>query len=471
MKKTIILFLTAVMAFQLASCAGNTAENTPEKTPDAPAATADAAPTEEPAEIPREPELVFASDLYNGYGFVHQQCDTTGVYDFAPINSDNITWEVFILDREFNDAERFIPQAYERALSGGGSLSLKEGQWIYVYCPCNEWTTQTAPEGCAFSWGINPDRTYGDASIPNAEPMSSAVVPPSNIKITKNPTSEALTVGGKTWFIAHADNAVSVEWTFNDSKGASFDLEMTMALNPPLELEVLEGDTIALRNVPQSLNGWSVQANYSDGSSTVSTEPAVIYVGNFLDTYSGVISQYRNAYEGSDKSPGYAFDNGISEFISYSNHVGYALKDLDKNGVPELIIAGMGTEDFSNNVVYAIYTIENGQSVKICESQARQRYYLMTDNRIYMQGSSGAAYSNFEFYEVRGSKLAFTEGYATYSTYENAGNGFYHTTQLTPEGYADYSRYSDSMTLEQGTALTTAFESYIWMPPLTQIDK
>ena len=30
--------------------------------------------------------------------------------------------------------------------------------------------------------------------------------------ITKNPTSEAIAIGGKTWFIAHADNATSLTW-------------------------------------------------------------------------------------------------------------------------------------------------------------------------------------------------------------------------------------------------------------------
>ena len=109
-------------------------------------------------ELLREPMLAYASDLFDGYGYTHYQCDKTGVYDFAAVNSDGITWEVYLLDAEFNDAERFIPQVYPCALQGDGSLAVNEGQWIYVYCPCNSWTMMEAPEGCAYSWNLNPNK-------------------------------------------------------------------------------------------------------------------------------------------------------------------------------------------------------------------------------------------------------------------------------------------------------------------------
>lgn len=100
------------------------------------------------------PVLVFASDFYDRYGFAHRRCDRSGTYRFTPVNSDGVIWEVYILDAEFNDAERFIPQAYPLALEGEGTLQVNEGDWIYVYCPCNTWTTRTAPDGCAYSWEL-----------------------------------------------------------------------------------------------------------------------------------------------------------------------------------------------------------------------------------------------------------------------------------------------------------------------------
>lgn len=107
-------------------------------------------------EFLREPELIYAADLFDGYGYYHTRCDKTGTYQFAPVNSDGITWEIYVLDEEFNDAERFIPQVYPCLLENSGSLHINEGQWIYIYCPCNSWTMEEAPEGCGFSWNFTP---------------------------------------------------------------------------------------------------------------------------------------------------------------------------------------------------------------------------------------------------------------------------------------------------------------------------
>ena len=80
--------------------------------------------------------------------------------------------------------------------------------------------------------------------------------------ITKNPTSEAIAIGGKTWFIAHADNATSMTWELVDPNGNIYSLSDAMAMHPGLTLEALEGDTIAVSNVPLSVNGWGVQATF-----------------------------------------------------------------------------------------------------------------------------------------------------------------------------------------------------------------
>lgn len=102
---------------------------------------------------PAERFTVMAADNYEGYGFAHTQCKETGTYSFAPVNSDGVTWQVYILDEEFHDAERFIPQAYSLALEGAGTVEVKEGDWIYIYSSCNVWNMIEPPEGCAMVWG------------------------------------------------------------------------------------------------------------------------------------------------------------------------------------------------------------------------------------------------------------------------------------------------------------------------------
>lgn len=113
--------------------------------------------------------------------------------------------------------------------------------------------------------------------------------------ITKNPSSEAIAIGGKTWFIAHAENATSMSWELVDPSGNIHTLSDAMGLNPGLSLEALEGDTLAVSNVPASANGWGVQATFYGPGGAISTSPAYVYVGDFLTAYSSVIEKYRAA--------------------------------------------------------------------------------------------------------------------------------------------------------------------------------
>ena len=98
-----------------------------------------------------QPVTIEAAPLFEGYGYYHWQCTASGVYTFLPANSDGVTWEVYLLDEEFTDAERYIPQTTEKVLEGEGSLEIAAGKWIYVYCPCNSWTCLEAPSGCSMT--------------------------------------------------------------------------------------------------------------------------------------------------------------------------------------------------------------------------------------------------------------------------------------------------------------------------------
>ena len=378
-----------------------------------------------------EPQLVFASDLYSGCGFAHCLCDKTGIYDFAPINSDGVDWEVYILDMEFNDVERFIPQAYPCALKGSGSLSIKEGQWIYVYCPCNEWTQLEAPEGCAFSWSINHDKEYEESATESGP----------QVIITKNPTSESLAVGGKTWFIAHADNASSLTWQFTDPNGVLYSIDETINANSGLELEVLDGDTLAVRNVPLSLNGWSVIARFDGQGNSASTTPATVYVGDYLSAYSSVIERYRNFV-----SAGSGNYNGAYIYVSAPNEVndadtasesvgvmanwftglGYYLKDLNKDGIPELIISGSsGFDNYYKGLIVDMFTLKDGTPYRLAASSERVTYSFRSDNLIAYSGSGGASEHSNYLLKFNGAGFDILDGAVLTSNAAGTGVLFY----------------------------------------------
>lgn len=297
------------------------------------------------------------------------------------------------------------------------------------------------------------------APTPTPTPAPTPTPVPS-INITKNPTGETLGAGGKTWFIAHADNADTLTWELRDPAGNAYSAAEAMAANPGLKLEDLQNDTIAVSNVPESLDGWSVVGVFSNASGSVTTSPAKITVQKLASGYAQVVEKYRNAYA-SGVNEQAAYVSGYSEMAAYSAHVGYALIDLDGNGVQEIIVAGTGSGNNNGNIIFEICTLVNDQPVNICMSSARNRYYLRTDGTVLNEGSSGAAYSNYDVLSVSGSML-LTNMTLRSDLDENAAAVWYYFE-------------SGSMTAksvipaEQATVIIGTLESQIYMPQLTRI--
>ncbi|MGI5976116.1 MAG: PKD domain-containing protein [Candidatus Limivicinus sp.] len=101
-------------------------------------------------------------------------------------------------------------------------------------------------------------------------------------KITKQPTGETVDAGGSALFIAKADNAKSHVWRI-----VSKDTTQTVtAKEAPgffrgLNVSGADTDTLALSNIPASMDGWSVECKFTgnDGS-VLFTNGAVIRVKN-----------------------------------------------------------------------------------------------------------------------------------------------------------------------------------------------
>ena len=166
----------------------------------------------------------------------------------------------------------------------------------------------------------------------------------------------------------------------------------------------------------------AIQAQSADPAVQQGPADTAAVNGDDAEAYSSVIEKYRTAFEtGNSKNAEYAWDNGLSEMMAYSSAVGYALEDLDGNGIRELIIAGMGTSDFSERNIYDLYTLENGVPVPVATSFARMRYYLQSDNSIRYEGSSGAAYTNIVRSRLNGSSLETIE--MIFTTEQTAQDG------------------------------------------------
>lgn len=171
MKKTVITILVALLALAfIPSCVSKEVARIKEKKSSTKATTAGTAPnataettpyrgtaqTYQFPECDMEPPLMGSGsyEIKDSWdtGFYVMQLEETGMF-FAYTSNPDITLEIYVLDEEFQDGLRYIPQAYEPAAIDDAIISVDEGQWIYIYCSDNSYTTSEPSEG-EISWSL-----------------------------------------------------------------------------------------------------------------------------------------------------------------------------------------------------------------------------------------------------------------------------------------------------------------------------
>ena len=135
--------------------------------------------------------------------------------------------------------------------------------------------------------------------------------------------------------------------------------------------------------------------------------------------YEPILKQYRSALE--ERWTGQQLvDAGLNFMIKDvpSEAVGYAVDDLDDDGVPELVIGTIAGDEFYGKLVFVFYTVDDDcEPVQIFSSIERDRYYYAGGVRFANLGSS-----------------AFDDSYVT--TLKLEGEGLVDMTFTTdPEDY------------------------------------
>lgn len=90
----------------------------------------------------------------DSYGYAVYPCEMTGTYHFEASNSENTEWKVYVLDKEFDGSLDELSSKNQPVLEGDGKITVRKGQYIYVYCSANETTQETADQGAAYQFGI-----------------------------------------------------------------------------------------------------------------------------------------------------------------------------------------------------------------------------------------------------------------------------------------------------------------------------
>ena len=88
-----------------------------------------------------------------------------------------------------------------------------------------------------------------------------------DLVITKSPTGEKVEVGGAAKFVARAQNAERVVWRIvsNDTTNTVKASEASTFF-PGVQVSGLDSATLVLSNIPQSMDGWRVEAQFWNGN-------------------------------------------------------------------------------------------------------------------------------------------------------------------------------------------------------------
>jgi hypothetical protein len=94
---------------------------------------------------------------------------------------------------------------------------------------------------------------------------------------------------------------------------------------------------------------------------------------------------------------------GLNYQFSYESdaeNAGYAILDVNGDGVQELLIGVIGEYDGDRGQFYDLYTIVNWEAELIAQAGERDRYYLCNGGYIGESGSNSAFESQYSYYDL-----------------------------------------------------------------------
>ena len=196
------------------------------------------------------------------------------------------------------------------------------------------------------------------------------------------------------------------------------------------------------------------------------------------DVYAPILEEYREFIRnGFDENKDYSYvSSGIMEMAGWmepeqlSRSVGYAVMDLNGDGISELLIGTIPQENAAveeKGVIFSGYSCKDGKAVCFLDGWARSSYRWMGGGNFYYFGSGGAMYSIFAAYKLApdGTDLAAIDYYFTYQKDESFQEiGFYHNT--TGEWDQEVSEELD-ISEEEFWELMNSYEKQCVQPELT----
>ena len=100
--------------------------------------------------------------------------------------------------------------------------------------------------------------TNGNAVTAPGAPAYSA-----DVQVTKSPTGETVEKGGKATFVAHAAGATGITWRLVSADGVdTVNAAAAAQYFAGVEVWGIGTDSLTIKNIPDSMNGWLVEARF-----------------------------------------------------------------------------------------------------------------------------------------------------------------------------------------------------------------
>lgn len=215
--------------------------------------------------------------------------------------------------------------------------------------------------------------------------------------------------------------------------------------------------------VPQGMEGTQ-DASASEMEEAQSTSAAVTADGaDPTDAYQGILDMFYYKISGGwdqteDVSYLFYFDYTMPATPA---DAGYAMMDLDGNGVPELLVSTVDAA--KEGMIYDLYTIAGGNVVHAVTGGERYCYYLCEDNTIYYWGSSGASNSREISYTINpDTGLLSANETVVFDENENKNSPWFYGTGecYSRENGADFSRM-ENITEERAGEIVDSYKRII----------
>ena len=101
------------------------------------------------------------------------------------------------------------------------------------------------------------------------------------------------------------------------------------------------------------------------------------------------------------------FSHDLLSANDYYQTPGWLLRDLDGDGIPELLLGANWDE--GHTVIFNIYRSGGARAVRVVDGWSRSRWYLCTDGSLAHEGSDGASEGTYSYYRYENGALRHLE--------------------------------------------------------------